>query len=475
MNFRFSLLVGALAGVIALSISCKRNVVPAPERIALDSTLISPVSELHVPVYFPIQELENMVNDKLKEKVIEADIAINDKEDSIFLAISKFQPIRLSYDGERGLTYTVPVELTGYLKSKVLGINIRNKQAIRAKMIITMYSDLYLDDGWNLAPQTQLKSIQWIEEPKLNVAGIKFNLKPPIEKVLENNKQKIVDKLDEAARHVIKIRPSIEKLWGDIQKPIRVNRKVVPAWLKVDATDMDGKLLMQSKDTLMIVATIKAKLRTVLDSASSISKPGPLPRLKRRQVDEPGMVAYVLTTIPFQVINELISQVTDTMMFRYANHEVRISSTEVYGTPEGIAIKVSLKGDVRADVYMRGTVGFDSLERKLVINNFGFDMNSENRLLSAAYWFGYDEIVKRLQPYLTLPLENAFLVIPELITKGIEKGKLGKKIDIHFSTLDLNIDQVLITTDNIQVIVSANGRADVELQKGLFDKKKKPV
>jgi hypothetical protein len=407
--------------------------------------------------------------------VIEADIAISDKDDSIFLSVSKFQSIRIAYDGDRGLTYTIPLQLEGFLKSKVVGIKIRNKEAIRARVVIEMFSDLYLDDDWNLALKTELKSITWIEEPRINVAGIRFNLKPPIEKMLEKNKKIIVDKLDETAGNIVRIRPSIEKLWGDIQKPISINRKVVPVWLKADASDMDGKLYAHSEDTLIIVATIRARLHTVLDSVAAVRKPPALPPLKRLETGEPGLTAYALATVPFSVINSLISQVTDTMEFRYGKHVVGIRSSEVYGTPGGLAVRISLNGDLKADLYLRGTIGFDSLERRVIIDNFGFDINSENSLVLAADWFAHDKIIERLRPYMSLPLDNTFAVIPELITRAIEKGKLGRKIEIYFKDFDLNIHQHLITTDNIQIIVSAKGLAGVEIQKGIFDKKKKPV
>lgn len=464
------------SGILLLALqSCKKIKPVAPARIQLDSTLAVPVSELNVPVYYPVQELEDMANEKLTNKIIEANLAIGQKGDSLFLSISRFQPIRMRYDGDRGITYSLPIQIEGFFHSKILGINIQNKEAVRAQVVITLFSDLYLDDDWNLAPQTQLKSVDWKEEPKLNVAGIKLNLKNQIEKILESNKQKIVDKLDESAKELIKIRPAIEKLWGDIQKPIRINKKVVPVWLKGDATDIDGRLYARSKDTLMIKARINANLHTVLDSAGSIKNPKPLPKLKRKEVGEPGLTAYALATIPFDVLNQVISQVTDTMKLNYGNHQVRIKSSEVYGTAEGIAIKVSIAGDIKADLFLRGTIGFDSVERKLMIDNFGYDVNTESSLVSAADWFAHDELIDRLKPYLALSMENTFTVIPELITKGVEKGKLGKKIDIHFNEFDVNIYQHLITRDNIQVILVARGRADVELQKGLFNKKKKPV
>lgn len=467
-TFIFLIFIGVFAG-------CKRINPEAPAHIELDSTLVVPVSELSVPVYFPVKELENMVNEKLKARIVEAHMAINDKDDSVHLFISRFQPILLKYDGERGITYTVPVHVEGYLNSKVIGIRIRNKEPVQAKMVITLFSNLYLDDAWNLAPQTELKSIVWVEEPRLTIAGIKFNLKGPIEKILENHKTEVVAKLDESAKDVIKIRPAIEKVWTDIQKPIRLNRNVVPVWLKAEASEIDARLFSVSEDTLLINARLKAQLYTVLDSANALTKSGKLPKLKHQVTSEPNVEAYILVTLPFTEINAIINQVVDTMRFSYGGHTVRIQSSELYGTPEGLAMGLTLRGDLKATVYLKGTLGFDSLAKKVVIENFGFDLASEQRLLTAANWFAHDQLVERIRPYLSLSAETFFARVPELIDKGLEKGKLGKKLNVHFEAWELNFHSHLVTRHNIQLILSAKANAGVELQKGLFDKNKKPV
>lgn len=463
-----------LAGfaVCFLNVSCGRISPIAPPRVMLDSTLSVPVSELNVPVMYPVQELEDMANEKLKAKIIEARVAIGKGDDSLFLSISRFQPLKLEYDGDRGLTYRLPVQIDGFINSKVLGIKIKNKTPVHARVIITLFSDLYLDKKWDLVTETQFKSIEWVEEPKLNVAGIKFNLKPPIEKAIESNKDKIIQKIDQSAGEMVKIRQSIVKLWGDIQKPIRINKKVVPVWLKGDGQNMDGMLLRESKDTLMIEVGLYASLHTVFDSAAAVKKVKPLPSFKPKTESDGNLDAYLHVTLPFVKLNEVVKMITDTMKINYGEHSVRIKSCEIYGTPEGIAIKVSVGGDLKADLYMRGTIGFDSLERKVIIDNFGFDINTEHSLVNAADWFAHERILERIRPYLSLPLDKTFDAIPQLIVKGIEKGKLGKKIDLHFSRLDINIYQHLITTDNIQLIVSAKGVADITLQKGLFNKKK---
>lgn len=45
--------------------ACERMPSEESRRIQLDSTLVIPQSELAVPVFYPVQELEDMVNEKL--------------------------------------------------------------------------------------------------------------------------------------------------------------------------------------------------------------------------------------------------------------------------------------------------------------------------------------------------------------------------------------------------------------------------
>lgn len=455
--------------------ACHTIAPEAPARTTLDSALVVPTSELNVPVYYPVQELEDMINEKLVDKIIEARLAINEKDDSLFLSISRFKPVTIEYNGDRGISYSLPVQIDGTIHSKVIGIKLGNKTPITAKVIISLYSDLYIDKNWNLAPQSRIEKIEWVEEPKLKIIGIKFNLKHSIEKALRNNEEKITSKLDESAKTFIKIRKAIEKVWMAIQKPIRINRKVVRVWLKADVSRMDGVLVRRSKDTLMIEAGIAATLRTILDSASEARPAKPLPAFKRKKENGPGLQAYVLGTVPFTKLNEVFKQVTDTMQFKFKGHTARVKSTEVYGTREGLAIMIELRGDVRAKVYLRGSIGFDSVNQKLIIENFSFDIHSQQSLLQAADWLAHDAIISRIQPYLAIPMDNAFTVIPDLITRGIEKGKLGEKIDVRFDDFVVSFYGSLVTKDNIQVILAADGKAAVGLEKKIFDKKRVTV
>lgn len=455
--------------------SCSRIKAPAPARTLLDSTLVVPVSTLNVPVYYLMADLEELANEKVGTNPHEVRMAINPKGDSLFLTINKFQPISVTYDGMRSLTLRIPLEVSGLFHGKVAGIKIKNKTPVHAKIAMTLTSAIYMDKDWNLKTKTHIDRVEWVEEPKLNVAGVKVNLRPPMEKALDKHKEDIIAKLDGSVGGLVKLGPSIEKIWFDLQKPISINRKVIPVWLKTEGKNMNLRGVRSSKDTLAVEVGLETSIESILDSAAAMHPPVPLPDFKQKEDLDPGVHAFVKATIPFDVVNRVIQQVTDTMKFTYGDHQVRVRQSEVYGTTDGIAVMLSLAGDVQADVYLRGSIGYDTAAHQLRITDFAFDINSEASLVQAADWMTHDKIIERIQPYLTLPMDNTFRVVPSLMTRGIEKGKLGRKIDVTWSKFEVSLYTHLVTRRDIQVILEVNGKAEVKLEKGLLDKKKNPV
>lgn len=464
--------LAAIPMAFLFTLGCSRVKPPAPPRTAVDSVLTVPVSTLNVPVYYVIADVEALANEKIGSEPREARVAINKKGDSLFLTITRYQPVSITYDGKRSLTCRVPIDIKGFFRAKKLGVTVKNKTPVHARMILTVGTKVWLDRSWNLKTQTTLMPIEWVEEPKLNIAGVKVNLRPPMESALEKHQADIIAKVDGSVGGLVKLGPSIEKVWLDLQRPISINRKVVPIWLKTMGKNMSGRLVQSSKDTIAAEVSLETSIESVLDSASNAQPGTPLPPFHRTDSLNPGVHAYVKATIPFDVINRVIRQVTDTMTIRYGSHNVRIRSSEVYGTPHGIAVGLSLAGDVRADVYLTGDVGFDSVTNQLRVTNFVFDINSEQSLVKAADWLTHGTLIDRIQPYLTLPMDNTFRVVPTLMTKGIEKGKLGRKIDVNWSRFQVRIYRHLVTQKDIQVILEVNGKAEVKLEKGLLDKKK---
>src|SRR5688572_25250379 len=122
LNRKYLLAISLI--LFILSNACSPTTTTEPPRAStLDSTLQVPESELSVPIFYPLADLEALVNGKLDGKIIEANIAIDEKKrDSLFLTISRFKPVDIDYDGTRGITCSVPLKISGLFDTKVAGI-----------------------------------------------------------------------------------------------------------------------------------------------------------------------------------------------------------------------------------------------------------------------------------------------------------------------------------------------------------------
>jgi hypothetical protein len=163
--------------------------------------------------------------------------------------------------------------------------------------------------------------------------------------MLHKNEEKITQKVDKAISGMIKVEKTIERVWMNLQKPILINKKVKSVWLKAEPISMSEQFFGDSKDTLTIVVNLKTRLQALLDTAHLSKSVIPLGKQDSKKKVQDGLDAYLLATIPFRDINQMIEQVMDTMRFRYEGHQVHIKNCEMYGTGDGIAIRLDLAGN----------------------------------------------------------------------------------------------------------------------------------
>jgi hypothetical protein len=111
----------------------------------------------------------------------------------------------------------------------------------------------------------------------------------------------------------------------------------------------------------------------------------------------------------------------------------------------------------------------------LKVVDFDFDIDSENSFLTSADWLLHTTVLDMIAEKLRVEVTPLAAKLPDLIMQGVEKGKTGEKIDVNVDTLAIQPKIILTTKDNLQLIVQARGRASLDLEKKIFEKKKKPA
>lgn len=452
--------------------SCKRVKPMAPEATTLDSVLVAPVSTINVPIHYEIAKLEEIVNSKVKGTFIRDQFKLNDKGDSLYLEVEKKGPILLSWN-DHTLYYSVPLKVSAKILKHIAGIKVRNANPVEMEMVLHLATRLALDDQWNLRPQSSLDDIKWVKEPTLKVTVIKFNLKKVVEEALEKNKDKLIPKMDEALSSLIDTRKIVSKLWNDIQKPIRVNKKEKQLWLKAYATNITARLANAGSDKIVLHVQLKARVELIIEGQSIPESNTELPRFKKIEHTADSLLIFVLTRIPYHIVNEVLNEELSGKKISAEGYATTIRNVEVYGTPGGLALKLNVRGDVNGRVYATAIPGYDSAQSRLYAENFSFDLDTESALLNSADWLLHEHALDFISNQLTLDAQPLIDLLPDLIMQAIEKGKVGDKIDLGMSSLSIWPATILVTKKELQILFQVEGKADIGLKRKVFAGKKK--
>jgi hypothetical protein len=467
-------IVSILLAILFFSVSCNHVKPKPPTATELDTLLPLPQSTLVIPIHYEVSELEETINSKIQGTFIREWARINDKGDSLHIEITKRKKILLSWKGST-LYYSLPIKVSVKFIKSVAGIKVKNNRPIEMELVLYLATKLGFDNKWNLTPKSKLDEIHWVKDPKLNLGVVKINLRKFVINTIEKNEDKLIPKLDETLSKLLKTRNTITKIWNDIQKPIRINKKETEVWLKAYAEEMTAKLTDTDPGTVTLDVELKAWLQLIVDGQSMPASNQTLPDYKKKENTEDSIKIFVLARIPYKKVNTILNKELTGKKISAQGYSTTLKKIRIYGTNEGLAVDLKVAGDVSGRIYARGKLHYDTLSSLLSTQEFHFDIDSENVLVNSADWLLHDNAIGIIAEKLQLDVKPYEEILPQLIMQGIERGKTGDKIDLNISNLSIVPIQHVYTNRDVQFIFKAIGRADIGLEKKIFAKKQKPI
>ncbi len=460
-----------LVASVACLFGCKRVKPEAPLETRLDSLIVPPLSTLVIPIHYEVAELEAILNSKTRGIFLDKSMQVNEKGDSLFLQVSKSRKIKLYWKSPT-LIFELPLDISGKFKAKLAGVKIKNNVPVETSIVAVISTEIHLTNDWSLKTTSTLKKINWTKEPTLKIGFITVNLRKPVEKFLYANEQELATKLDSVIMQSLDSRSVMQKLWVDIQKPIRVNQQKSTVWLKGNAEGMSARWMDTGPKTITLEAELKTRIITLLEEDSIPESNPRLPRFTKKKNTTDSLDAYVLVRLPFTKINQLIGEELTNTKIEAAGYSTKIRSVHVYGIDNGLAVGLKLRGDVNGDVFLRGDLTLHADSSLLMVRNFHFDIGSENILATSAEWllksYATEMVASRLSWYYGEYLEQ----LPSLIEGGLEKGKMGNKLNLTISEFTVVPQTLLVTKKDIQLLIGVSGKADLSINNAIFAQNK---
>ncbi len=447
----------------------------APTATTLDTTLVAPLSELVLPVNFKVEELSTILNTVISGKFFDAPLTINKRGDILNLEITKSAPLKIKWQMPY-LTMEVPLHLEGVGDVKIGRRRISNQDAIKGDLILTLQSRIDISTDWKLKTNSTIKKITWIKEPVLNILFVKLNLRDKVDAILKLKEKELLSNLDEQIGEKILLKKAIEKIWHDIQKPIRVNKKEINVWIQNRAESIEAKMLNKGDSVISIQVICEAHSFVLLDSTKTIAHNEILPAYKEaeKEADE-HLKLYITGKIPFPLINKHLNTKKDKFKTTNLAYTLLIKEIELYGIENAIAAKVKVRGTFNGDIYLTGKIAFDTSSQSLCVKDFNYDVNTKNTLLKSANWVFGSDLPQMIGSRLVLPLDSAISKVPTLMIEGIEKSKVGNKLDAGIKINTVHLYKTIVTNKDVQYIIAIDANAHIQLERSAFNQNLKPI
>ncbi|REE01575.1 DUF4403 family protein [Marinoscillum furvescens] len=450
---------------VVFMVGCSR--VHQREEAALPPLEVPP-SYLSFRVDFPIQELAKGVNRILPGELVDGVFPMGEK-DSLYLKVNRKGPLDLYMKGDEFYA-AIPLEVSAAVRKKVLGITLSNKESpVVFHGKIKASTSVAVAPNWSLDLACTYRGFELTDSPELSLMGMTFNVEELIETALQSHEEELSNVICRALDHVIDFRQLVDKVWSDLQNPIRVARSPQPFWLYSRPLALNGVVIPGGSGTL----SIHLEYRTRLQISPELS-----PVTEKVQLGDCGeplntrntIAAYTELYLPFEMLTHLMQQELAGKTFTYEDYTLLVEQARVNRKGQKLLVALDVSGDITGKVLVTGTPTIND-NRELTISDFKYEIEAEDDWVKLTDWAVHSLAEQYIADQARLDTRPFFRQLDQLIMQGLRKSDLAEKLDVDLVFQKIDSYQLRMTETYIQWIFYLEGSSSVTLKSGLFKKR----
>ncbi len=426
-------------------------------------------SFVSAPLVIPTQLLEDKINLAIQKDIVnDQDFDSKKKKgkrEGIKLKIMRLGDIQVNWK-DNVARYQAPLLVLierRIVSRKVLPMSKSLALKTEFSLRLVFETTINIGEDWKLQPKTKFVSFEWLSEVK--ILGGLIDIQKMVNRRLRRQMPQILANLDDTIRANVRLDRAITRVWQKIQKPMVLNQKDQLVWLKIHPICFEMGRITTEAGNLMIQGRLSATTETLVGEAPAYTVDSLLPPLVKRSVLPNDAYFYLLSEIPFTDINAVLGQRLIGEVFEVSGREIKVKKVEIFGCGLNLVLHLSVGGDLQGDILFQGTPYYEPDSQRIVIQNFDFEVKTEEALLTSADWLLHSTFKEQMETALNIPLAEKIVNIPNAIMQGIERGRAGEKMDFIIEHWDFRPQKIWVRPSDIATLIIVNARVRVELEK----------
>ena len=490
-GFGTAILPWRLGGLLLLSAAftgCASSPIlaPQPTQASPPVELTAPVSYVAVPVTISTAYLAQELSRRLSDQVGEDGIFFRQHARTpipgarITFGVNRSGPVSIRVV-DRKLVYRVPLALnsaavdwygcTGPFGCKSVHGEFGGSGVISGETAIRVTED------WSLVSRTRFR-FSWLEEPWVHLETTVDHGRMPLHPLVDLLvRAKIRRLLATYAKRVdstlekIDLRRYLEPAWRRIHSPQRLASDP-PIWLSVDGVGAGVGPLQGDNDNLLLTLMVAARLRAHIgkqpvgsDAAPPLPRNSGFPGRDHSEIQLPIVIEYAY-------LNTLLKDRVTGRTFEFKNGaKVTIKDVELFAAGNRVVARVEFDADkipsrvipsASGTVYFSGRPTYDKTTNQLTVQDFDFDVQTQEYLHTVAAWLLQDTFVERVRQRLVFDVSRKVDPILAKFEKSFSTYTLARGI-----TLTTRIQEITMESDPVvsaeSVTIVARGQGSTRL------------
>jgi hypothetical protein len=373
-------------------------------------------------------------------------------------------PFRVKVDGQT-VSISADVEYSGnvWYRSPIgpeVEISCGTGGDLPRRATLTLESTAMLTEEWGLRTNSRVVRLAAYSDSARDRCRLTFLRIDVTDRILEKTRFMLDGKLDEFDSAVARwpVRRRFEKIWRDLQKPLRLS----------------DSLYMTIYPSEAIIGSIGGRGNTAFANLRLLASPrittGPKPHFVRtplpplRRAGDIGRGARVLidASFTYPVATAMLRKALVGRSLEQAGRKIRIRDVRIMGIGGGrVALGVSLTGSVRGRIFFTGTPTFDSTAHQIAVPDLEYDVGTANALVAGYEWLNDVSLRDFLRAKARLPDSTVVRRLAVLGEQGMNRELPARGTRLSGRIHEAGVIAVRATLADIRVRALAD--ADLKL------------
>lgn len=412
-------------------------------------------SDIPLSIELDVKKLETSLNKSLQGLIYEGDSV---GSNNLSVKVWKVQDFSFNVTNNY-IEYKLPLKVSAKYSWSInkLGIKLSDSYTANGTILLNYRTGIFINRDWKLFARTESLGYQWIETPKIEIAGYTLPIKRVADLALNKSSESITKQIDNSFSKMVSLKSYIKDAWNKLSTPFLILPEN-QLWIKITPSNLYVSPFTSSKNILKLKISLESKIESIVGAQPIILQDFLiLPEFNQIVRPDKPFNLNISTDITYNQISTLVKSQIINKTFTEGKRSITITDLNIFGSNGKMVVGANVTGSINGTIYFNGRLVYNQSNSSIEFAEPEFDIKTKNLLLKSADWLLHGLILKKITPYLTYSIKDNLEEVKREANKNLSLYSITDGITISGSLTDLSVNSIDLIPGAVRVTSNLKG------------------